>query len=127
MRSFTSAALLGLAAVASAAPVSVPNNDGFPKPNAQQLLKIEQAAGGTLSNAPPPPSLSKEGITNFQLIAFNELFEVAFFGELLSNITNNVPGFETPNGMEKQYLIDIIANHLAVSRPSSLLDTNTNR
>jgi len=71
---------------------NVPN--AFPTPGPQELLAIEQQAGGTLSDAPPPPFPGKDGITNLQLIAFNELFEVAFFTELIANITNSVPNYE---------------------------------
>ncbi|KAI0022623.1 sexual development protein [Xylariomycetidae sp. FL0641] len=82
------AAVLGLTAA-----YAIPDTDGFPEPNEQQLLDIEKQAGGLLPNAPPPPELSDAGITNFQLIAFNENFEVAFFSSLIDNITNHVPGF----------------------------------
>ncbi|KAI8626583.1 sexual development protein [Xylariaceae sp. FL1651] len=82
-------ALLGL----STAYVT-PSNDGFPTPNAQQLLSTEQQADGLLSNSPPPPTLSQAGIANFQLIAFNENVEVAFFGDIIKNMTDHVPGFE---------------------------------
>ncbi|KAI1419415.1 sexual development protein [Xylaria sp. FL1777] len=88
-----SATLLGLS-TAYVAPRTTPAADGFPDPNAQQLLSIEQQANGLLSNLPPPPTLSQAGIANFQLIAFNENLEVAFFDEVISNITNHVPGFE---------------------------------
>ncbi|KAI1163802.1 sexual development protein [Nemania serpens] len=88
-----SATLLGLS-LARATPYVTPSGDGFPGPNAQQLLSIEEQAGGLLSNAPPPPTLSQAGIANFQLIAFNENFEVAFFDSIIKNITNHVPGFE---------------------------------
>ncbi|KAI0551230.1 sexual development protein [Xylaria curta] len=91
-RLISSAALLALP-IAYAAPY--PTDDGFPNPNAQQLLGIEQQADGLLSNLPPPPTLSQAGITNFQLIAFNENLEVSFFSEIISNITNHVPGFES--------------------------------
>ncbi|KAI1109614.1 sexual development protein [Nemania sp. NC0429] len=88
------ATLLGLS-LAGAIPYPVkPSGDGFPDPNAQQLLSIERQAGGLLSNAPPPPTLSQAGIGNFQLIGFNENFEVAFFDSIIKNITHHVPGFE---------------------------------
>ncbi|KAI5917681.1 sexual development protein [Camillea tinctor] len=100
----TSAAVLGLAAG-----YAIPSTDGFPDPDAQQLLTIETEADGLLSNLPPPPTLSAAGITNFQLIAFNENFEVAFFSSLIENITNNVPGFDTPwNNWESDTLLEII-------------------
>ncbi|RWA09264.1 hypothetical protein EKO27_g5838 [Xylaria grammica] len=88
-----SATLLGLS-TAYATPRGTVPDDGFPNPNPQQLLSIEQQADGLLSNLPPPPTLSQAGITNFQLIAFNENLEVSFFQEIISNITNHVPGFE---------------------------------
>ncbi|KAI1173237.1 sexual development protein [Nemania sp. FL0916] len=87
-------ALLGLSTAYAVTPRMTAPGDGFPSPNAQQLLSIERQADGLLSNAPPPPTLSKAGITNFQLIAFNENLEVKFFEEIISNITNHVPGFE---------------------------------
>jgi len=77
------AALLGLSAARA-----VPRDS-----NPQEQLAIEQQAGGRLSNLPPPPSLSEAGITNFQLIAFNENLEVAFFDEIIKNITSHVPGY----------------------------------
>ncbi|KAI1877335.1 hypothetical protein JX265_003343 [Neoarthrinium moseri] len=78
----------------------IPSRDGFPDPNSQQLLDIETKADGLLSNEPPPPALSDAGIANFQLIAFNENFEVAFFSSLIENITNNVPGYERAPGLK---------------------------
>lgn len=51
-------------------------------------------AHGTLPNGGLPTSLTDAGKTIFSLIAFNEIFEVAFFTSLIQNITNNVPGFE---------------------------------
>ncbi|KAH9995342.1 sexual development protein [Xylariaceae sp. FL0662B] len=72
---------------------AIPPSDGFPNPNPQQLLDIERQADGLLSNLPPPPRLSQAGIVNFQLIAFNENFEVAFFSSLIDNITNHVHPF----------------------------------
>ncbi|KAI3319529.1 hypothetical protein HD806DRAFT_509283 [Xylariaceae sp. AK1471] len=88
-----STTLLGLS-TAYVTPYVAPSDDGFPMPNAQQVLNIERQASGRLSNLAPPPTLSQAGIANFQLIAFNENFEVAFFEDIIKNITNNVPGFE---------------------------------
>lgn len=79
---------------------AIPSTDGFPNPDDQQVLKIEVEAGGLLSNAPPPPKLSDDGIANFQLIAFNEQFEVAFFSSLVENITNNVAGYQSAPGVQ---------------------------
>ncbi|KAJ4288606.1 hypothetical protein N0V90_011843 [Kalmusia sp. IMI 367209] len=72
---------------------SFPLPDGFPNPSPDQINDIQIRAHGNLPNTPLPTNLSPEGITNFKLIAFNELFEVAFFYELVQNITNDVQGY----------------------------------
>lgn len=71
-----------------------PTDDGFPNPSDAQLASIETIAGGQLSNAAPPATLAAGTLTGFQLIAFNENFEVGFFSSLIDNITNNVDGFQ---------------------------------
>ncbi len=94
-----SVALTGLA---SAAPVidfgsntkGISTQDGFPNPSQAQIAVIQKDAKGTLSNAPPPGKVSDTGITSLKLIALNELSEVAFFSELLYNVTNKVTGYD---------------------------------
>lgn len=108
----------GVAGLAVAVPVvekrdfSVPSANGFPSPSAQQLLDIEKQANGRLSNAGLPPTLSAGSITSFQLIAFNELFETAFFNSLLYNVSHDVAGYEYSNRTE---LVDVLVTVLAVS------------
>ncbi|CAK7224773.1 hypothetical protein SBRCBS47491_005666 [Sporothrix bragantina] len=109
--------LLSMAAFAGSAlaaptPSQLPA-DGFPNPSADQLTTINQQADGTLSNAPPPPALNASSIPIFQLINFNENFEVAFFNSLIYNITNDVPGFQVPFGSEKQALLSVLQTVLA--------------
>lgn len=108
--------LLGLASAAPAVTrdVTVPTTNGFPSPNAQQLVAINKKADGQISNAPPPPKIANSSLTAFQLIAFNELFEVAFFNSLAQNVTNNVTGFEVGH-MEKHKLLNILDTVIAVS------------
>jgi hypothetical protein len=106
--------------VATAAPSStvIPFvNNGFPAPSAAQLLAIEELAHGTLPNGPPPPpgAISAQGITNLQLINFNENFEVAFFASLLNNVTTNVAGFEISDATERNFVIEVLTAVLAVS------------
>src|SRR5436190_19066496 len=91
-----------------------PLENGFPKPNADQLNQIQKDAFGTLSNAPPPATLSPDGIVNLQLVAFNELHEVAFFSQLVQNITNSVPGFELHDRKEKDFVLKTLKGILAV-------------
>ena len=73
---------------------NVPSSDGFPNSDADQQKVIAAKAGGLLPNGPLPTSLGQNSITAFQLIAFNELFETAYFSSLASNISNKVPGYE---------------------------------
>ena len=72
-----------------------PLSNGFPdiKNPSAQLNKIQQQAGGTLPNGTPPPSISGDSAVSLGFVAFNELSEVAFFSELIQNITVNKPGF----------------------------------
>ncbi|KAL5116116.1 hypothetical protein ACEQ8H_006012 [Pleosporales sp. CAS-2024a] len=100
-----------LASTISAAPAGrrqngnvFPLSNGFPNPSAAQTTQIQIQAHGTLPNGPPPPSLSAEGITNLKLIALNELFEVAFFTELMSNLTAKIQGYDLGYGHE--YVLD---------------------
>lgn len=83
-----------------------PLQNGFPNPNRDGEISIQDGAHGTLPNGPPPPKLSAEGLTNLKLIALNELFEVAFFTELVYNITNKVSGYDL--GMGHDYMLDSI-------------------
>lgn len=111
MRLSTLPALVAYASSALAAPTIRGASPGFPTPNQQQLNDIEVQAGGRLSNAPPPPKLAPSTLTALQLIAFNELFEVAFFSSLLANITSGVSGYEL-DGQDDE-LPAIIKNILA--------------
>ncbi|KAK1830675.1 hypothetical protein QBC39DRAFT_353610 [Podospora conica] len=96
------------------APYSIPTNDGFPDPSPDQLMVLQQIADGTLSNAPPPARLNESSFPVFQLIAFNENFEVAFFSSLLYNITTGVKGFDDfPSKEKKMELVDILQTVLA--------------
>lgn len=91
----------------------VPSGNGFPSPDDQQTLAIEQQAGGKLPNSPPAKSLGAGTTTAFQLIAFNELFETAYFSSLVKNITDGAPGYENP----PTGALDTLKVVLAVSKP----------
>jgi hypothetical protein len=88
-----------------------PLDDGFPNPSPDQIRIIQNEAAGTLPNGPPPPALSPEGVINLQLIALNELFEVAFFSELLYNVTNKAPGYDM--GYANEYILDTLEGIIA--------------
>lgn len=94
---FTLAASLAPALV-TAAPFKFPLPDGFPQPNPEQLSAIEKGAGGFLGTGPIPTNLNElkltpAAITSLELLANNEYFEVAFFSQLLSNITESASGY----------------------------------
>lgn len=86
---------------------SFPLANGFPniKVPSAALTAIELQAHGTLPNGPLPNKLAPGDVTSFQLIAFNELFEVAFFTSLIQNITNDVSGFEVPSPAIKNFVL----------------------
>ncbi|KAI1128977.1 sexual development protein [Nemania abortiva] len=120
------AALLGLSTV-YAAPYATLSNDSFPNPNAQQVMAIEKQAKGRLSDAPPPKVLSQAGIANFQLIAFNENLEVRFFEEIISNITNHVPGFTSNSSHTRPIaeILEVLKTVKAQEELHALTATNT--
>lgn len=105
----TLTAISGL--VASATAASVPRSfgqttdNGFPKPNEQQTLAIAKEAGGKLPGGALPSGLGATSITTLQLIAFNEIFEVAYFSSLLNNLTSGVSGYDPPN---KNAVIEVV-------------------
>ncbi|KAF3760950.1 hypothetical protein M406DRAFT_282835 [Cryphonectria parasitica EP155] len=104
------AAIVGLVCAApanSGRGFSDPTDDGFPSPSAEQLAAIESIAGGQISNAAPPPKLAASSLTAFQLIAFNENFEVGFFSSLIDNVTADAPGYNL-EATEKQQVLDVL-------------------
>lgn len=114
--------IAAFAALASAAPLEkrfsdfspngkyFPLKNGFPDPSNDELLNIEKKAYGTLPNWAASDA-SEEGIINLQLIAFNELLEVAFFSELLHNVTEKAPGYDLGYGQE--YVLDTLKTIVA--------------
>ncbi|KAK3073847.1 hypothetical protein LTR53_004202 [Teratosphaeriaceae sp. CCFEE 6253] len=97
-------------------PFDFPLQDGFPDVSDDVLNDIENIALGTLSNAPPPPKsgANDTSINELAFVAFNELFEVAFFTSLITNISNDVPGFETKDITgDRASFLEILKVHLA--------------
>jgi hypothetical protein len=73
-----------------------PLADGFPSVSSSELNIIQEEAHGTLPNASVPADLvvKPDAIVSNAFVLFNELFEVAFFEELVFNISNNKPGYQ---------------------------------
>jgi len=124
---YASALILGLAASAlgvSARPSparmakrdEASFNNGFPKPSAQQLLAIEEIAGGTLTNSTPPANASSFAETFFTVVAHGEGMESFFFRDFAWNITNGVKGYEVPHGFHKDEVIDNFARIQAIEQ-----------
>lgn len=78
---------------------------------------IEKEAQGTLPNGPLPTILKSAGVTTLQLLALNEIFEVAYFTELLANVTNSVPGYDPKSiaPLDKKYVVDALTAVVNVS------------
>ena len=117
---FSSSIILALSIAATrvaATPFKFPLPDGFPNPSPAQLAEIEKEAQGTLPNGPLPTSLKNAGVTTLQLLALNEIFEVAYFTELLANVTNNVPGYghKALKPFSKEYIVDTLTAVVNVS------------
>lgn len=98
------------AAGVAATPFKFPLPDGFPSPNPAQLAIIEKEAQGTPPNGPLPTIVKSAGVTTLQLLALNEIFEVAYFTELLANVTNSVPGYTADciAPLDKKYVVDAL-------------------
>ncbi|KIX98443.1 uncharacterized protein Z520_05744 [Fonsecaea multimorphosa CBS 102226] len=110
----------------SSNPFSFPLSNGFPNIQnpSSQLTAIEAQAHGLLPNGPPPPTApAADDLTSLRLIAFNELWEVAFFTELLFNVTHNVQGYQFQDESQKQTVIDAIT---AVQAQEELHALNAN-
>jgi len=93
---------------APSTPFTFPLSNGFPNLSPNALRAVEVQAQGTEPNGAAPTGLSDDDLTSFRLIAFNELFEVAFFTDLLYNVTNEVPGFEVQDHRKRQEVIRAI-------------------
>lgn len=108
------ASSIAFLASAQSKQVDFPLPDSLPDPSPSQIESIQMRAGGTLPNTPPPMRISSEGINNLKLMAFTGLSEVAFFDELLRNITTSMPGYQVANAQERDIVIKSLTTLLAV-------------
>ncbi|KAI1616686.1 hypothetical protein EDD36DRAFT_143033 [Exophiala viscosa] len=104
-------------------PFSFPLSNGFPNLNAAELNATEEQAHGIEPNG-GAPTLKPDDLTSFRLIAFNELFEVAFFTDLLFNLTENVAGFTIADSTTRQMVINAIT---AIQAQEELHADNANK
>ena len=120
MRSFILwPSLLYAAHLVYAGPFSFPLPNGFPFPGETALENLYTTAGGNFTNMPLAPKFDNDSLTSWKLQAFNEFMEVAFFTQLIANITNHVSGYELEEGTEDSILQSLNAIE-AVSRKFTL-------
>lgn len=105
--------LLYTFALVQAAPFSFPLPNGFPFPSDTALEELFTRAGGNFTNAPLAPKFDDDSLTSWKLQAFNEFMEVAFFTQLIANITDSVPGYELD--VDSNYILDTLKTIQAVS------------
>lgn len=110
------------AQIKSGNPFSFPLDNGFPTLSADAKTVVNELAQGTEPNG-GAPTLQTDDLTSIQLIAFNELFEVAFFTDLLFNVTNNVAGFGFQDQKMRQTVIDAL---VAIQAQEELHADNAN-
>ena len=117
LTSSTLLAFFTAAANVAATPFKFPLPDGFPSPDPAQLAVIEKEAQGSLPNGALPTILKDTGVTTLQLLALNEIFEVAYFTELLANVTNGIPGYDAKSiaPLDKKYVVDTLTAVVNVS------------
>ena len=111
------------AQIKSGNPFSFPLDNGFPNLSDDQIKQVNVLAHGTEPNG-GAPTLSADDLTSIQLIAFNEIFEVAFFTDLLFNVTNNVDGFGIPDAKTRA---SVIAALIAIQAQEELHADNANK
>ena len=104
-------------------PFSFPLANGFPTLSDAQLQQVSVIAHGIEPNG-GAPTLGTDDLTSIQLIAFNEIFEVAFFTSLLFNVTNNVPGFAFQDQGQRKTIIDALT---AIQAQEELHADNANK
>ncbi|KAL2194463.1 hypothetical protein P885DRAFT_71235 [Corynascus similis CBS 632.67] len=90
-----------------AEPFRFPLSNGFPFPNDTALEELFTRAGGNFTNAPLAPRFDDDSLTSWKLQAFNEFMEVAFFTQLIANITDNVAGYELEPDMRDYVLTSL--------------------
>lgn len=93
--------------VARAEPFNFPLPNGFPFPNETALEELFTRAGGNFTNAPLAPRFDDDSLTSWKLQAFNEFMEVAFFTQLIQNISTNVSGYDLDPAMRDYVLFSL--------------------
>jgi hypothetical protein len=97
-----------------AGPFSFPLSNGFPFPDNDALEELFTRAGGNFTNMPLAPKFDDDSLTSWKLQAFNEFMEVAFFTQLIANITERVSGYELDPETES-YVLNSLKTIQAVS------------
>ncbi|GKT41586.1 uncharacterized protein ColSpa_01767 [Colletotrichum spaethianum] len=99
------AAVATFASLSAAAPLERRSFSADLPHTLEEIKIVEEDARGSLPNSAPPPKLEPSSLTTFQLIQFNEQFEVAFFSSMLENVTNGGDGWDVT---EKDKLVETL-------------------
>ena len=110
MRASSIIALSAVVVGVAAAPFQFPLADGFPTLSNASLENVTIQAKGSVPTAKLPKYVKPAGVVALQLFGYNEVMEVAFFAQLLANVTNNVPGYEASSlvPLTRDYVIDML-------------------
>lgn len=93
-------------------PFSFPISNGFPDLSDTAKAQVNVLAQGIIPNG-GAPTFDADTILSFQLIAFNEIWEIAFFTSLLSNLTNDVDGFAITDAASKATMVKALTAIIA--------------
>ncbi|KAI0469932.1 hypothetical protein GGR56DRAFT_661286 [Xylariaceae sp. FL0804] len=99
-----------------------PLSNGFPFPSDSALEELFTRAGGNFSNAPLAPKFDNDSLTSWKLQAFNEFMEVAFFTQLIANISSRSPGYE----LDPATRADILASLRTIQAQEEMHAYNAN-
>lgn len=88
-------------------PFSYPLANGFPDLTDSAKAQVNVLAHGIEPNG-GAPTLDADSLLSFQLIAFNEIWEVAFFTDLLFNVTNDISGYAISDSSAKATMVNAL-------------------
>lgn len=103
-----------MASLVHSSPFRFPLPNGFPFPDDAALNELFTTAGGNFTNMPLAPKFDDDSLTSWKLQAFHKFMHVAFYTQLITNITDHIPGYELPLGSEG-YVLKSLKQIQAVS------------
>ncbi|KAM7202689.1 hypothetical protein V8F33_002615 [Rhypophila sp. PSN 637] len=87
--------------------ISLPLDHGVPFTSNAAVEELFTRVGGYCTSEPLAPRFDGDSLTSWKLQAFNELMEVAFFTQLIANVTDKVPGHDLESS-SSDYILDTL-------------------